>query len=82
MYTATGIAVPSHIPGKKHIKHSDITSRLDGREIGGMLKLWRECAVSEARIKMIADLKNRKLVGMNDKSPTNMKQFTLFELKV
>ena len=65
MYTAKGIAQPSQIPTNKNIKHSDITSRLDGLEIGGMLKLWRECAVSEARIKLIADLKFKKL-GFNE----------------
>ena len=65
MYTDTGIAKPSHNPAKNLIKHSDITSRIGGGELGGMLKLWRECAISEARIKMIADLKNRKL-GFNE----------------
>ena len=65
MYTDQGIARPSHNPETKHIKHSDITSRLDGWELGGMVKLWKECATSEARIKLIADLKNKKL-GFNE----------------
>ena len=65
MHTDLGIAEPSHNPERKIIKLSDITSRIDGRELGGMLKLWKECAISEARIKLIADLKMRKL-GFNE----------------
>ena len=65
MYTDQGIAQPSRNPKSKNIKHSDITSRLDGWELGGMLKLWKECAISEARIKLIAELKNKKL-GFNE----------------
>ena len=65
MHTDLGIAEPSHNPETKIIKLSDITSRIDGRELGGMLKLWKECAISEARIKLIADLKMRKL-GFNE----------------
>ena len=65
MYTDQGIARPSQNPESINIKHSEITSRLDGWELGGMIKLWKECATSEARIKMIADLKNKKL-GFNE----------------
>ena len=65
MHTDQGVAQPPHNPKTKYIKHSDITSRLDGWELGGMTKLWKECAVSEARIKLIAELKNKK-IGFNE----------------
>ena len=47
------------------LKFSDITSKLDGKDLGDMCEIWCETAVSEERINLIADLKNKNL-GFNE----------------
>ena len=42
------------------LKFSEFTSKLDGKDSGDMCEIWCKTAVSEARIDMIADLKNNK----------------------
>ena len=56
--------MPSISP-KNKLRFSDITSRVDGSDLGGMLKLWKDCAASEARIKLIAELKIKN-IGFNE----------------
>ena len=47
------------------LKFSDFTSKLDGKDSDDMCEIWSKTAVSEARIDMIADLKNKHL-GFNE----------------
>ena len=65
IHTVPGIArLPSQSP-KNKIRYSDITSRIDGLDLGGLLKLWKDCAASESRIELIAELKNKN-IGFNE----------------
>ena len=49
----------------KKLKHSDITSLIDGKDLGDMTELWKDTAESDARLYMIAELKNKN-VGFNE----------------
>ena len=65
IHTAPEIAESPSLSPKNKIRYSDITSRIDGSDLGGMLKLWKDCAASEARIKLIAELKTKN-IGFNE----------------
>ena len=43
------------------LKYSDITSLIDGKDLSGMVKLWEDIAISEARINLLARLQEKKL---------------------
>ena len=43
------------------LKHSDITSLIDGRDLSGMVQLWEDTALSEARLNLLAKLQEKKL---------------------
>ena len=42
------------------LKHSDITSLVDGKDLGDMIELWKDTAESDARLFMLAELKKKK----------------------
>ena len=44
---------------------SDITSKLEGKDLGEMRKLWRDTASSEMRLAMMSGLKGKTL-GFNE----------------
>ena len=46
-------------------KHSDITARIAGKDLGEMVHIWKEVAASEVRVNLIAALKNKNL-GFNE----------------
>ena len=47
------------------LKHSDITSLVDGKDLGDMIELWKDTAESDARLFMLAELKKKNL-GFNE----------------
>ena len=44
---------------------SDITSELEGKNLGEMIQLWRNTAESEMRMNLLTILQNQKL-GLNE----------------
>ena len=44
-----------------HNKVTDLTSKIEGPELGEMCKIWRETAVSEMRMKMMSELRKKNL---------------------
>ena len=46
------------------INSSDITS-IEGKDLGELKKLWKDIAGSEERLKLMSELKNRK-IGFNE----------------
>ena len=46
-------------------KVTDLTSKIEGPELGEMCKVWRETAVSEMRMKMMSELRKKNL-GFNE----------------
>ena len=48
-----------------NLKHSDIASIVDGPDLGEMVKIWRDVALSEARLNLLAKLREIK-VGFNE----------------
>ena len=47
-------------------KHSDITSKfIEGKDLSEMERLWEDIAASGVRIKLMLDLKQKK-IGFND----------------
>ena len=46
---------------QKQIEFSNITSIIDGRDLGDLRDTWRDTATSEARLKMITTLQRKKL---------------------
>ena len=55
----------------KPIKHSDITSKVDGTSLGEMLTAWKDAAASEVRVNMLDTLIKKK-IGLNE-----VEQFSL-----
>ena len=53
------------------IKHSEITSYLDGPSLGELLQCWKDAAVSTARINSL-EILNRKKLGLKE-----IEQFSL-----
>ena len=47
----------------KHI--SDITSKIEGENLGEMRKIWRDIAASEMRLTMMSRLKGKN-IGFNE----------------
>ena len=47
------------------LKFSSITSKIDGKDLGDLKDIWQDTAASEARLKMITVLQNKKL-GFNE----------------
>ena len=45
--------------------HSDITSIVEGKELGELKRLWSDTASSEERLKLMSELKKRK-IGFNE----------------
>ena len=43
------------------LEFSDLTSIIDGKELSGMVKTWEDVATSEARLNLLARLKEKKL---------------------
>ena len=43
------------------LHYSDITSYIDGKDLSGMIKLWEDIAVGEARLNLLARLQEKKL---------------------
>ena len=50
---------------KKIINTSLNTSIIEGKELGELKKLWKDIAGSEERLKLMSELKNRK-IGFNE----------------
>ena len=50
---------------QKNLEFSDITSIIDGKDLGDLRDTWRDTAASEARLKMITTLQKKKL-GFNE----------------
>ena len=50
---------------KTKIRYSDITSIVDGQVLGDMMQAWKDTAVSDSRLNMIAELK-QKNIGFNE----------------
>ena len=46
---------------KSKLKYSDITSIVDGQVLGDMIKVWKDTAVSDSRLSMIAELKQKNI---------------------
>ena len=44
---------------------SEFTSKIEGPELGEMCKIWKDTATSETRMKMMTELRHRKL-GFNE----------------
>ena len=44
---------------------SSVTSIIEGKELGELKKLWRDIAGSEERLKLMSELKRRK-IGFNE----------------
>ena len=44
---------------------SDITSKIEGKDLGEMKKLWQDTAASESRLNLMSELKNKNL-GFNE----------------
>ena len=59
------------LSNKTPITHSEITSKLDGRCLGEMLKIWKDAACSVARINSLDSL-NKKKIGLRE-----VEQFSL-----
>ena len=53
------------------IPPSDITSKLEGRDLGEMRKLWRDTATSEGRLTMMSGMKGKNL-GFNEVENFNL----------
>ena len=47
------------------VKYSEITSLVDGNDLSGMRKVWKDIAMSEERLNLLARLKELKL-GYNE----------------
>ena len=47
------------------LKYSDITSIVDGQVLGDMIQVWKDTAVSDSRLNMIAELKHKN-IGFNE----------------
>ena len=43
------------------LEFSDLTSIIDGKELSGMVKTWEDIATSEARLNLLARLKEKNL---------------------
>ena len=53
-------------PKSQHpLKFSNITSYIDGKDLGDLINTWKDTAISEARLKMITVLKIKNL-GFNE----------------
>ena len=50
---------------KTKLTYSDITSIVDGQVLGDMIQVWKDTAVSDSRLNMIAELKNKN-IGFNE----------------
>ena len=50
---------------QKNLEFSNITSIIDGKDLGDLRDTWRDTAASEARLKMITTLQKKKL-GFNE----------------
>ena len=46
-------------------KISDFTSKIEGPELGEMCRIWKETATSEMRMRMMSELRGKKL-GFNE----------------
>ena len=46
-------------------KFSDLTPKIGGKDLSEMIKIWKEAASSELRLKLMSELKNKKL-GFNE----------------
>ena len=44
---------------------SDITSKIEGKDLGEMRQLWQDTAASEMRLNLMSELKNKNL-GFNE----------------
>ena len=50
---------------KTKLTYSDITSIVDGQVLGDMIQVWKDTAVSDSRLNMIAELKHKN-IGFNE----------------
>ena len=46
-------------------KFSELTSKIEGEDLGEMKKVWRETAASEVRLTLLSEMKGKNL-GFNE----------------
>ena len=50
---------------KQPNQYSSVTSQVEGKELGELRKLWKDIAGSEERLKLMSELRKRK-IGFNE----------------
>ena len=60
IYTENGNLEFTH-KSKSKIKFSDLTSLIEGKDLGEMRKIWQETAISELRLNLMSNLKDKNV---------------------